>query len=226
MYKRKDCIKVNFKKDEKGQLMLEAAIIYPMLIIILVFLLYIILLCAQRAQIVSAAEQTMVYVKYICSGNYDIQNYSMGKDMTLPSSEQYNVYANLFETPNSRLEKLKNGKSGLSVNDIFDHYNGTPLLGNIENIDVSIEGKNYVVYTQMDLTVTYTMKQFLNFSFIGGESMNKPTFTVKVSGVISDPTETIRNLQYVDYLLVETKMDQKISSIIDKIKSWFGTDEK
>ena len=112
------------------------------------------------------------------------------------------------------------------MNDIFDHYNGTPLLGNIENIDVSIEGKNYVVYTQMDLTVTYTMKQFLNFSFIGGESMNKPTFTVKVSGVISDPTETIRNLQYVDYLLVETKMDQKISSIIDKIKSWFGTDEK
>lgn len=222
---------MKLKDDEQGQLMLEAAIVYPLVMVIFVFFLYLLLLCAQRAQVVSAAEQTMVYIKYICSGNYDIEKYDISNSsMELPvideASNLYIVYSRLFDTPKSRFDKLNNNSDGLNVNKIFNFYLKTPLLGNIDDdFTVKTEAHNYVLYTELDLEVSYSVKQVINFSFIGGEAMNHPKFTVKVKGIISDPTETIRNLQYVDYLLVRTGLDSKIAELIGEVKGWFGFGE-
>lgn len=242
---------MRIKKDETGYMMIEAAIIYPIIMIIFALFLYVILLCAQRAQMVSAAEQTIVYIKYICSGNYDIKYYDVSQGMNPDLSEMeqktgmevndnqklYNVYANLFDTPSKKVSKLKekdsDGNDGIKK--IFDYYMGTPLMGNIESYTIDSEAANYVLFTQLELKVEYKMKFFLNFAFIGGEALNEPTFTINVKGVISDNAETVRTLQYVDYLLYRTGLKKKIqdttdkisSSVtksIDKVKEWLGFD--
>lgn len=226
---------MKLKKDESGYMLIEAAIIYPVIIIIFALFLYVILLCAQRAQMVSAAEQTIVYIKYICAGSYDIKYYDVSQGMNPDMSEMekktgmeindnqklYNVYANLFDTPSKKVSKLKekdaDGNDGIKK--IFDYYMGIPLMGNIESYTVEADAANYVLFTQLELKVEYKMKFFLNFSFIGGEALNKPTFTVDVKGVISDNAETVRTLQYVDYLLYRTGLKKKIQDTADKISS-------
>lgn len=227
-YKRKG-VMMKIKKDEKGYLMLEAAIVYPIWMIVIVFFLYVLLLAAQRAQMVSAAEQTLIYVKYVCSGNYDLKKYKVEEGMDeLPvieeSAELYNVYARLFDTSAARAKDLK--KDG-QIDKIFKYYLKTPLLGNFDgDYTVDSEINNYIIFTELDLTVSYKMKQVINFSYIGGEAFNHPTFTINVKGVISDNTETIRTLQYVDYLLCDrgplSKVGETIGNIVGSIKEWFG----
>ena len=55
-----DCMK-NKKLDNRGQLFIEAAIVYPLMMIILAVFLFVMLVAAQRMQFVAAAEQTMTY---------------------------------------------------------------------------------------------------------------------------------------------------------------------
>lgn len=209
--------------------MIEAAIVYPLAIVILAFFLYILLLCAQKAQVTAAAENTMIYLKHVCSGNYDLSKYKLSDGCSeLPviegDNELYNVYSKLFDTANSRVDQLNNptDANSLSVEKIFKSYLGTPLLNNIEDMDIKVESHNYVLFTQVDLTVTYSMKQVLNFSLIGGESFNRPKFTVHVKGVISSPVETVRNLQFLDYVGERTGLTDKLGEIIGKVKDWFG----
>lgn len=205
--------------------MIEAAIVYPLAIVILVFFLYILLLCAQKAQVTAAAENTMIYLKHVCSGNYKLDQYdSSGNCGSIPDTKLYNVYSKLFDTANSRVDKLNNptDANSLSVEKIFKSYLGTPLLNNIDDMDIKVESHNYVLFTQVDLTVTYSMKQVLNFSLIGGESFNRPKFTVHVKGVISSPVETVRNLQFLDYVGERTGLTDKLGEIIGKVKDWFG----
>ena len=110
----------------------------------------------------------------------------------------------------------------------------TPLLGTIDgDFELKADIKNYILFTQLDIDVSYKMKQFINFSYIGGEDFNHPTFTVHTEGVISDNTSTIRNLQYVDFLLYRFDIDKKgneifndiktkVNDYIKDIKEWFG----
>lgn len=249
-YIQKEGKNMSQKKSESGYLMIEAAFIFPIYMLIVLFLFYILLLTAQRAQVVSAAEQTMVYVKYVCSGNYSLgaefsdnkELYDPENGMKIPTpgvndtGEIYNVYSTLFDTPASRAREL-NDNNGAGIKKIFDYYLKTPLLGTIDgDFELKADVHNYVLFTQLDIDVSYKMKQFINFSYIGGEYFNHPTFTVHTEGVISDNTSTIRNLQYVDFLLYRFNLDSRGNNIvkgvkdtvgeyINKIKEWFGVSD-
>lgn len=213
---------MDIRKNEKGQLMLEAALVYPMVMIVFVFFLYILLLFAQKAQVVSAAEQTMVYIKHVCSGNFNLDSIDPSNGLDTDNAWEsanaglYNVYVNMFKTPSSKVNELKSrGK----IQEIFDYYMHGTLLSNTE-CTVEAEATNYVIFTQLELEVKCKRGFFLNFSFVGGEALNEPEFTVNLKGVISDNAETVRTLQYVDYLLYKTGLGDKIKDTIDKIKNF------
>ncbi len=212
------------RKNERGYLMIEAAIVYPMLMVIVVFFLYILMLTAQRAQMISAAEQTMVYVKYVCAGHYSVYdggelNYSITDNLELPEPSLYNVYATLTDTPSSRAKELN---SGDGVKNIFNRYIKSPLLGNVDkNYNVHMDVHNYVLFTEIDLTVEYKLNKFLNFSFIGGEAFNEPTFKIELQGVVTDNTSNIRMMQYIDYFTEVSGIDKSIGEVKNKIKGWF-----
>lgn len=215
--------KKHLMRDESAYLFLEAALVYPFVMILFVVFLWLMLLCAQRAQAVSAAENTMVYVKVLVSSGYDIDKFCREDNVPELSElsitpKEYNVYAELWNGVGPKVEKLQKSDA---IKKIFKHYMKTTLIASNEP-EISTEYNNYIIFSQIDLHVKYTYDVPINFAALGTTDFNKLTISVDLTGVIKDNPETIRNIQYVKYLINTDLVQKGIGNIIDKIGSWFG----
>lgn len=213
----------NKLKNENGYMMIEAVLVYPIIIIALTAFLYIVLLFGQRAQLMAAAENTMIYIQSFC------MSAKGGDSIVMPDKEQtysggeYNVYSSWlqemggFAGIDSRFKSLTDEK----VTDIYNYYLGTPLMGSADNIDVKFESKNYMIVKNINMEVTYTAKSPISFSYIGFGEFDDIKMTVDFEAPIQDAPETIRNFQFVDYVLHKSGLDDKIDELTEKVKGFF-----
>ena len=220
--------KKHLMRDESAYLFLEAALVYPFVMILFVVFLWLMLLCAQRAQAVSAAENTMVYVKVLVASGYDIDKFTKQLDEghipemgdLVADPEQYNVYKALWDGVGSRVDKLKKNDS---VERIYKYYLKTTLISSPEP-EIEVNYKNYILFSELNLKVTYEYNVPINFAALGTSDFNKVKISVDLTGVIKDNPETIRNIQYIKYLM-NSKLAENIGNVVDKIANWFGQDK-
>ncbi|MGN0642444.1 MAG: TadE/TadG family type IV pilus assembly protein [Huintestinicola sp.] len=106
---------MRINKNEKGYLMIEAAIVYPLIIIAVISVIYIGLLFVQKAVLQSAVEETLIYMK-----STRIDDYVVGAPDSLfftddgaalystGNSAHYKDYENPFEKLWGGLQSVSN----------------------------------------------------------------------------------------------------------------------
>ena len=213
----------NKLKNENGYMMIEAVLVYPIIIIALTAFLYIVLLFGQRAQLMAAAENTMIYIQSFCMSAKGGDSIVMPNEEQAYSNGEYNVYSNWISEMGgfAGMDKRFSSLTDEKVTDIYNYYLGTPLMGSADNIDVKFESKNYMIVKNINMKVTYTAKSPISFSYIGFGEFDDIKMTVEFQAPIQDAPETIRNFQFVDYVLHKSGLDDKIDELTEKVKGFF-----
>ncbi len=216
----------NFKSDETGAAqIIEAAIIYPVVFMILFYLIYMglyILQCvtvesyAQKIALMAARE--VAHPGYIdeidkdaidasvdYSGNY-ISLSNDPKKIGVSSAYRYFAPKNLIseDKQNYLRDKLENLIKKSSI------------IGNSDgDIKVDITFKNYVVVQQVEVTATQELASFPVLKFFG---MNDD-LTVSSTAVasVNDSDEFIRNVDFINDI-IET-IGKKLGIDINNIKA-------
>ena len=185
-------------KDERGGVIVEATILFPIMIMVFAGLVLLSMYLPTRAQLQRATQYVatgMATARSDGSVTFDENGYGWsGGD-----KEFANVYAAMFSTDIS----ADQAKS------IIQNKFNTGLLTSGENLSVECGVNNYVVYKEVFVTATESFKSPVNLSFVGfPETIS---MTVTSTAVVQNGDEFVRNLdlavEFVEYLAEEMGID-------------------
>lgn len=223
----------NFKSDETGAAqIIEAAILYPVVFMILFFLIYIglyILQCvtvesyAQKIALITAREIAHPgYIDEIGSTDNASVDYS-GDGINIQNKKASDVgvafaYRYIFNNfiDGGKMDSLKNSLTNLIRNN--------SIIGNSDGeIKVDITIKNYVVVQQVEVTATQELASFPVLEFFNINDGLTVSSTAVVS--VNDSDEFVRNVDFVyDVIkLIGKKLGINIDNVRAKIDNFKKT---
>jgi len=194
----------NIKRySKKGSVTIEAALIMPMILGVIVILLYSCLLLFYKTYINSLADQTLEKGAAVwISGNLNVDTGARG--------ERVSLY-------------LDDKKS--DMNDLCDYFNKRILdlgLMKVTN-NVSIKSSDYILYKQLDIKVdsTYNMPLKGLLKMLGFSGTQTQHNDVKL--VVNDPVGFTRNLDSLGYAINEIKRhSEKFDKAVSGVDGFLG----
>ena len=202
-----------FRKNEKGMAIVEAAILLPFCILMVLSVYYAAIFLCQRANLQANLQNTLVYYKSADSDNWVEPSanmaYTLGDKQVSGTGDSYNVSGSLFpyrffgmDFDEGNFKKFFRSMSGYMF---FD--DGT-------NIELSVDHKNWVIYKSITATATQTVKPAVDLSMVGFPS----ELTIEASGevVITNGDDFIRNIDFIYDVVAKTKFGDMISSFVEK----------
>lgn len=237
-------------KNERGLAIVEATILFPVCIIIVVAIYYAALFLCQKANLQANLQNTLVYFKNVESDTYVSANKGMtyqrekrsetsekdsdssGKDAKSDKSKEdssvggnqisgsgsgYEVNEPLF--PYRFFTMKFTGEDEFS--EFFRSMCGYMFFDTGENVEITAETTNYVVYKEIYGTAKQEVKPAISLSLIGLPD----TFHIAAYGkvVSTDPDDFIRNVDFITDMLSSTKLGGLADGIVDKISSVYDT---
>lgn len=220
----------NFKSDETGAAqIIEAAIIYPVVFMILFYLIYMglyILQCvtvesyAQKIALMAAREVAHPgYIDEIDSNAIDASVDYSGNEIHLSNdpksigvSSAYRYFAPKNLISKEKQDYLKNQLENL--------IKTSSIIGNSDgDIKVTINFKNYVVVQQVEVTATQKLASFPVLKFFGMNDGLTVSSTAVAS--VNDSDEFIRNVDFINDIIetIGKKLGIDINNIKDKIQN-------
>lgn len=201
------------KKNEYGAVEVEATLILPMIIMIVILSLYISLFICQRAILQANLETAAMYYRNALTDSFVNVTDSMGiyedgdtetrKGSTYTATRPLNPYRGMFG----------NSKQVANFEDFF--WSEANNLINKDNLKIKCTYKNYVIYEQIDVSAVQDFYFPMDLSYIGiGDGM-QITATARV--IATDHDGFINNVDYVIDILEKTGVTQKIESIASKV---------
>lgn len=208
-----------FLKDQRGAfLIVEAAIIYPIMLVMIMSLLFISMMMAMKANMQSALEISLMYYRNELTDTYTDLTDELAKNnasntnfttLTQPVSWS-NIYVNavseIFAKPDhDKFEKM-----------FFNNYKFLNFSSgekgstfNSSGIEVNIEsGANFIIYRELSATAKQTVTlPFIN-GFFGID--NKLVISSSARIVVSDGVSVMRITDVVDYAMHKTGADAKL----------------
>lgn len=203
-------MKKKFLSDEKGAAQLiEAAILYPVVFMILFFLIYVGLYMLQAITLESYAQKTAILAaKEIARPGYINE---IGKDSINDASVELNTssvsFSSNYEFSFKTLYRycnfisasenfLINSSSKNTLSDCLKNMANTfSIIGAKSDVSVEIKPKNYFFSQTVTVTVTQSIFEFPVLSFFGMDSSQKVTASACAS--VSDTDEFIRNADFI-----------------------------
>lgn len=213
-------------KSNNGMLVVESAIVFPVMFFVLFFIIFIGNLYYEQARIDD------IVMRYAIEGAqcvadpflYDMKNEGVApsdvKDLTL---EPYRYILGSFTSGSiSEVEdKLSNevkdeiGKSSL----IFFQNSNANYVGT-DNKKIAYF-KNYVLYSTFVVQVNYEVK--FPIRFLDDDRLSIAKMSARAEVPVSDTDEFIRNVDMAVDLLAETKAGETIKGIFEKIGSFINS---
>lgn len=203
-------------KDKRGNSIVEATIVFPVIIMIILVLFYVTLVLCQRAILQSNLQTSLIYYKNQVSDtnvviNPDGVHNAMDIHANAFEDQGYNFpYRNIFMTTVE--------DQGSFVN-FFNNIAGPMFFKSVSSINVTYDVKNYVVYQSLTATAEQKVTMPVRFEILGID----PTLNINVEArtVINDPDEFVRTSQLVGDLVSETKLGEKLSEMTDKVAAGY-----
>lgn len=207
------------QQEEKGLAVVEATLLLPFCIIMVFAIFYAAIFLCQRANLQANLETTLVYYKNVSSDTY----------VTAETQMKYTNVAGTvgavgssFEEPTLkfpyRFITLKFSEENFK--NFFTTVCGTMFFDDGDNIEVTTETKNYVVYKEISATATQTVRSPINLSMVGGE--NEMTLMATGKVIVNDADDLIRNVDFVIDIVEDTKMGQWASDIAGKVSEYYN----
>ena len=232
-----------FIKDESAAETLEAAIIYPVVILFLFFLIYIGLYIMQNMTVAAYAEKVAMLASREVSHPGYLDMFIDGENVFNTSATEgdygnetsannvimlYTNVKDLDPKPYRYWSKNPLGdKSGAYENILREVVKNNSLLATNGTLGVKVYCDNQIVTQYIDVEVTQQMMDFPVLTFFGIES---PTLSYKAKASVSDTDEFIRNINFaadaieeiadrcgIDTSKVHEKVKQ-VKDVMDKLK--------
>lgn len=227
-----------FLSDEKGAAQLiEAAILYPVVFMILFFLIYVGLYMLQAITLESFAQKTAIiaakeiarpgYINEIGANSMNDAAVELNSSVSLSSGYKFDFWTLYrycdFISKDKKMLINDDNRSTLS-SCVKNMANQFSIIGAKDDVSVEIKPENYFFSQSVTVNVTQSVLEFPVLSFFGIDASQKITASACAS--VSDTDEFIRNADFiydcVNFLCKKLGVDlnsitSTISSALDKI---------
>ena len=202
------------EKKEKGYIFVEAVLVFPVCILIILALYYAAIFMCQKANLQASLQTALTYY----SSQYDPyveisneMNYSLQDGTQTGSASSYQVSGALF--PYRFLDMRMDFDAG-KFESFFDSMSGYMFFDDGNDITITASAENYVIYQKITASATQVVKPAISFSLLGLDD----SMTISAGGqiVISDQDELIRNVDMAIDVVSQTKLGEKASELIGK----------
>lgn len=199
------------RNDERGSAVVEATILFPVMIMVFAGLVLLAIYLPGRAELQRATQYVatgMATARSDSSIDFDKDGYKwVGGD-----SEFRNVYAALFNTDISSTE----------ARDIIVEKFDSGFIASGEDMTITCGVNNYVVYKEVFVTATKTVESPVDLSFVGfPETID---MTVTSTAVVQNGDEFVRNLdltvEFINYLAQKANID--LGKAMEKVEEVLG----
>ena len=210
---------MKFHSDNSGLAIVEATILLPFCILMVIALYYAAIFMCQKANLQANLENTLLYYKNIESDTF-VQAYPK----MYYSSDEVGTYdgngssygPTIIEDP-YRFFIMKFDESAL--HSFFNSMCGAMFFSSGDDVTFKAESHNYILYKTISATVTQTVKPAISLSTLG----IRDSFEISASGtvVITDADEFIRNTDFIIDILDDTKLGKKATEVIQKTAEFY-----
>ena len=210
----KSCI-----KDEEGAVaIVEATIVFPIMFIILFFLVFMGNAYYVKAQVESVVEKNAIYGANLCS---DPVLEKVKEKNHIPSLSNIDIkpYRYIFGGMSEVEKKIRENVTNELTGNTSTFFKGMQpqLIGSSKKIALF---NNYVVYSTFSVEVKYRIS--FPIRFLGDRTPTVMELTSRAEIPVNDAPEFIRNTDMVIDLMHDTKVGKKISDLFAKINDFLS----
>lgn len=207
-----------FMKDENGLAIVEATLLLPFCIIMIIALFYAAIFMCQKANLQANVQNALTYYKNIDSDTYieakDSMSYGGGTGSIEAAGSSFAgpsykfPYRFLFMTFDSS-----------AFESFFRSMYKRMFFDNGENVKFVSEKKNYIIYKEISVTASQTVKPAINLAMVGGS--NSIDIIVTGKAVVADGDDFIRNADFVIDIVSQTSLGKKAKELVEKAKGFY-----
>lgn len=210
-------------KNEKGYAVVEATLLLPFCLIMIIALYYVAIFLCQKANMQANLHNTLIYFKNQYSDTfvetrsdlaYEIEQRTMqtAYKVTNISNENANPYRHFRMDSSETIQK--------DFEAFFRSICGYMFFDDGSNIEISVEAQNNVVYKQITAKAHQTVRPAISFAMIG--IADELDISCNASVVVFDGDDLIRNTDLAVDIIQDTKIGDMAGQAVDKVKDFYG----
>lgn len=212
----------NFFKDQRGAfLIVEAAIVYPVMLIMIMILLFYSMILTMKANMQSALETALIYYKRELTDTYvgfmdDLENNSVSATeytRVVAPAGYSNIYKQLINEVASNPDAEKFEKMFFNNYRFLNFSSGKKgSTFNSSGIKVNLDSTtNFIIYRELNAAA----EQTITLPFIKGMFGINNELKLKANAkiVVNDSVSVMRITDVVDYVIIKTGFNEKLDSL-------------
>ncbi len=209
----------NFFKDQRGAfLIVEAAIVYPVMLIMIMILLFYSMILTMKANMQSALETALIYYKRELKDTYvgfmdDLENNSVSATeytRVVAPAGYSNIYKQLINEVASNPDAEKFEKMFFNNYRFLNFSSGKKgSTFNSSGIKVNLDSTtNFIIYRELNAAA----EQTITLPFIKGMFGINNELKLKANAkiVVNDSVSVMRITDVVDYVIIKTGFNEKL----------------
>ncbi|MEZ3455053.1 MAG: hypothetical protein K1W17_11915 [Oscillospiraceae bacterium] len=209
----------NFFKDQRGAfLIVEAAIVYPVMLIMIMILLFYSMILTMKANMQSALETALIYYKRELTDTYvgfmdDLENNSVSATeytRVVAPAGYSNIYKQLINEVASNPDAEKFEKMFFNNYRFLNFSSGKKgSTFNSSGIKVNLDSTtNFIIYRELNAAA----EQTITLPFIKGMFGINNELKLKANAkiVVNDSVSVMRITDVVDYVIIKTGFNEKL----------------
>lgn len=207
------------REDEKGVAVVEATLLLPFCIIMIIALYYAAIFLCQKANLQANLENSLLYYKNVESDTYVMASSTMAYNSeggtVSAEGSSYGQTSYLFPY---RFLTMKFSEADFKS--FFHSMCGYMFFDTGENVQITTKETNYVVYKEITATATQTVKPAISLEMVGmpNEMVISATGTV----VVSDTEDFIQNTDFVIDIVEDTSLGKAAGELVDKAVEFYN----
>lgn len=206
-------------ENEKGNAIVEAAMLMPFCIIMVVALYYAAIFMCQKANLQANLQNTLIYYKNVESDTYveasDRMAYVTASGSVSAVGSSYGEVQYLFPY---RFIGMKFDDA--KFESFFHSMCGNMFFDTGENVKVIASKRNYIIYKTITATAEQTVKPAISLEMVGVPS--QMVISAEETVVVSDGDAFIRNTDFVVDIVKDTSLGQKAGELVDKAVGFYN----
>lgn len=208
-----------FHKDEGGLAIVEATILLPVCMIMVIALYYAAIFMCQKANLQANLQNALIYYKNVESDTYmeafDKMACVSADGMVSAEGSSYGRPAYLFP-----YRFFGMSFDSASFESFFKSMCGNMFFDDGSNVQLTANETNYVVYKAITATAVQTVKPAVSLAMVGVD--DEMTISVMGTVVVSDADEFIRNTDFVIDIVEDTAFGEAAGSLVDKATDFYN----
>ena len=205
-------------KEENGTAIVEATLLLPFCMIMIIALFYAAIFMCQKANLQANVQNALIYYKNVYTDTYieakSDMSYGGGEGTLTAEGSQF--VGPSFRFP-YRFLSMKLDESSFET--FFRSMYKYMFFDDGGSVEFKPKKTNYIIYKEISVTATQTVKPAINLAMVGAG--NEIEIVVTGKAVVSDGDDFIRNIDFAVDIFNQTTLGKKAQELVGKAKEFY-----